>query len=153
MQRKALALNEVLNRKEGMAIVYGNLGIIHEIRGELDQAEEMQRKALKLYHELRNKEGMAASYSNLGLIHGIRGEFEQAEEMHCKSLKLEEELGNKKGMAAAYFNLGGIGKSRGNQTSMCQYWHQARELYHKMGLPNEVAKVEKSLKAEGCGDS
>jgi len=49
MYRKALAVNEELGRKEGMASQYGNLGILYETRGDLDRAEEMLKRARSIY--------------------------------------------------------------------------------------------------------
>jgi len=43
MYRRALTINEDLGLKEGVTSAYGNLGLIHQIRGELDQAEQMYR--------------------------------------------------------------------------------------------------------------
>ena len=37
--KKALALNQELGRKEGMANQYGNLGTVYSARGDLDGAE------------------------------------------------------------------------------------------------------------------
>ncbi|CAD7849151.1 MAG: hypothetical protein, partial [Olavius algarvensis Gamma 1 endosymbiont] len=62
MYRKGLALNEALGRKEYMAAIYGNLGNIYRIRGDLDEAEAMYRKGLALNEALGRKEYMAAIY-------------------------------------------------------------------------------------------
>lgn len=52
MQLKGLKIDEALGRKEGMAVNYGNLGIIYQTRGELDRAEEMYLKALALFRDV-----------------------------------------------------------------------------------------------------
>lgn len=56
MYKKSLKINEELRRKEGMANSYGNLGNVHQIRGELEQAEEMYKKGLDLYKEIGAKQ-------------------------------------------------------------------------------------------------
>jgi len=71
-----LALHEQLDSKEGMARSYGNLGVVHLARGDLDKAEEMHRKALVLHEEIDNKEGVADSYGDLGLVSRNRGDLE-----------------------------------------------------------------------------
>ena len=48
---------------------YSNLGIIYQIRGDLDKAEEYQLKALKLKEERGCKDGMATGYGNLGTVY------------------------------------------------------------------------------------
>ena len=72
MYRKALVIDEALGRKEGIASVYGNLGILYKTRGELDRAEEMFQKALAINEALGHKEGMASVYSNLGILYETR---------------------------------------------------------------------------------
>jgi Tfp pilus assembly protein PilF len=48
MYKQALAIDEALGRKEGMANAYFNLGIVHLTRGELTQAEAMYKNSLQL---------------------------------------------------------------------------------------------------------
>ena len=67
---------ETCNRcKEGMANQYGNLGNVHQTRGELEQAVQMYEKALTINGELGRQEGMASSYANLGVVHETLGEL------------------------------------------------------------------------------
>jgi len=79
-----------------LANAYGNLGIVHQRRGNLDEAEAMYRKALDLYEELGHKEGMANAYVNLGIVHDARGNLDEAEAMYRKALDLLEKLGSPK---------------------------------------------------------
>jgi protein O-GlcNAc transferase len=62
-------MSEALERKEGIAIAYSNLGIVYRIRGDLDQAEAMYRKSLILFQEIH-----AASQVKYvqGLLHALR---------------------------------------------------------------------------------
>ena len=52
MIRKALAINEKLGRREGMADNYGNLGLNYEARGDLDQAVTHWTKSHDLYAKI-----------------------------------------------------------------------------------------------------
>ena len=70
MYRKALALNEALGSKEGMASNYGNLGLVYKTRGELDKAEEMYKKSLEIT-SLGLEGGTAADYGNLGIVYEL----------------------------------------------------------------------------------
>ncbi|MDZ7712033.1 MAG: tetratricopeptide repeat protein [Rhodovibrio sp.] len=62
MYWKSLEIDEALGSKEGMASDYRNLGIVHEIRGDPDQAEAMYRKSLEIDEALKHKAGLADSY-------------------------------------------------------------------------------------------
>jgi tetratricopeptide (TPR) repeat protein len=92
MYRKALAIDEALGCKEGMASDYVRLGNLYKARGEVERAEEMYRKSLAIDEVLGRREGMARGYGNLGVLCRSRGELERAEEMHRKALRLFTEL-------------------------------------------------------------
>lgn len=51
MHRKALALNEKLERMEDLAWAYCNLGIVFELRGNLDEATQLYTKAVEIAEE------------------------------------------------------------------------------------------------------
>lgn len=65
MQLKALALNEGLGRKEGMAIGYGNLGNIYRIRGDVPRAREHYEKALALFEQIGARPQIEQTRANL----------------------------------------------------------------------------------------
>jgi tetratricopeptide (TPR) repeat protein len=114
------AYNQVhaLGTKRGdqnmLAIAYGNLGNVYEVRGDLTQAEAMYRNALEINETLGYKDGMARDYGNLGVVYRMRGDLTQAEAMHRKALVLNEALSRKEGMATAYSNLGVVYEIRGD---------------------------------------
>jgi len=96
------------------AALYGNLGLIHKTRGDLDETERLLRKSLDIDEQFGRPEDMAAAYGNLGLIHQTRGDLDEAEGMHRKALELNEQLGRLEGMANQYGNLGVIHQTRGD---------------------------------------
>ena len=95
MYRKSLEIEEQLGRKEGMASDYGNLGIVYQDRGDLDEAEAIYRKALELDEQLGRKEGIASNYSNLGNLYQMRGDLDEAARYWTLSLTLACEMGAK----------------------------------------------------------
>jgi Flp pilus assembly protein TadD len=115
------------------ATAYGNLGIIYQIRGELDKAEEFYRKSLEIDKALGRQEGMASQYGNLGIIYKTRGELDKAEEFYRKSLDINKALGLQEGMAIQYGNLGVIYQTRGELDKACAYWQKSQELYLNIG--------------------
>ena len=110
------------------------LGLIYQIRGDLDQAEAMLRKSLEIDEELGNREGMATAYGNLGLIYQARDDLDPAEEMHRKSLEIDEELGNREGMAAQYGNLGLIYGARGDLDRAEEMYRKSLEITEELGI-------------------
>ncbi len=142
MYRKGLNIDEKLSNQEGIARHYSNLGLIYEKRGELDSAEEMYQKSLAIKDKLGLQEGMANTYGNLGLIYETRGELDRAEKMHRKSLAIEEKLGHQEGIANDYVNLGSLAEDRGESELAREPWTKARDLYAKIGMPNDFKDVQ-----------
>ena len=142
---RVLVLGKSMRELALIATAYGNLGSIHQTRGDLDAAEAMYEKALAINEELGRKEGMANQYGNLGLIHETRGDLAAAEAMHEKSLAINEELGIKEGMAGQYGNLGVIHQMRGD-LDVAEAMHEKalaidEELGHKKGMANQYGNL------------
>ena len=92
MYQKALAIEREFGHEEGVANIYGNLGVLYQKQGKLEHAYEMHQKALTINKSLCFKEGMAYQYCNLGILYQMRGDLVRAEEMYQKSLYLLTEL-------------------------------------------------------------
>jgi len=71
--RRVLSLGRARQDRSLLAMAYGNLDNIYEIRGDLKHAEAMYNKSLKIDNALGNKEGMAKAYGNLGLVYQSGG--------------------------------------------------------------------------------
>ena len=68
-----------------MANQYGNLGLIYEKRGDLDEAEKLQRKGLDIDEKLGRLEGMAIGYGNLGSVFAKRGDLDEVRRLWTKA--------------------------------------------------------------------
>ena len=108
-----------------MASDLGNLGVIAQIRGDLDKAEEYYQRSLAIEEELGRKEGMASDLGNLEGLAQRRGDLARAEEYHWRALAIDEELGHKEGMAADLGNLGNVARIRGDLTKAEEYHRQS----------------------------
>jgi tetratricopeptide (TPR) repeat protein len=142
MHKKSLAIEEKLGSQEGMAANYGNLAVVYQTRGDLDRAEETLKKALAINEKLGSQQGMAIQYSNLAVVYQTRGDLDRAEETLKKALAINEKLGRQEGMAIQYSNLGLIAKDRGNFETARELWSKSRELYSRIGIPNEVREIQ-----------
>lgn len=58
-----------------IAVSYHQLGMVAQLRGELDEAEQWYRKSLAIREQLNNQPGMASSYHQLGTAAQDRGEL------------------------------------------------------------------------------
>ncbi|TQK99562.1 Tfp pilus assembly protein PilF [Streptomyces puniciscabiei] len=110
------------DRSQPAAAYTHQLGIIAQVRGDYQQAEERYRASLTIEEELGNRAGIARSYHQLGIIAQERGDYQQAEERYRASLTIKEELGDRAGIARSYHQLGMIAQERGD-------YQQAEERY------------------------
>ena len=80
MVRHSLEIEERLGRQEGIASDYGNLGVLHSLREEYAEAEEMYRKSLEISVRLGSLESVGRGYFNLGLVFQQQHALDRAEE-------------------------------------------------------------------------
>ncbi len=131
--KKSLALEEKAGDLKGMAINYGNLGIVYETRGQLDAAEEMHKKSLAIDEKLGRLEGMAAQYGNFGNVYAARGDLDSAEAMYRKSLAINEKLGRLEGVATCYGNLGNVYDTHGDLDAAEAMYKKSLAINEKLG--------------------
>ena len=79
--------------RQGEQTSLGNLGLIAEIMGDLDEAERLLKESLSITREIGNRHGEASSLDNLGLIAGRRGDLDKAERLHKEAEEIRKELG------------------------------------------------------------
>ncbi len=137
--KKSLEIDESLDRQEGIAASYGNLGLIYQGRGELDKAEEMLKKSLEIGEKRGDQKGIAIGYGNLGLIYETRGELDKAEETYNKSLEINERLGRQEGMANNYGNLGNIYRQRDELDKAEEVLKKSLEIEERLGRQEGIA--------------
>jgi tetratricopeptide (TPR) repeat protein len=125
--------------KEFQARAYGNLGIIYEIREQLDRAEEFYLKSFDINKTLGNKEVMAKLFNNFGNVYKTRGDLDKAEEFYLKSFDINKKLGRLDGMASVYGNLGNIYNSRGKLDKAEEFYWKVLELEKTLGRPESMA--------------
>lgn len=103
--------------EEAQAVACGNLGLIHQTRGELDKAEQMHRKSLEINERLGRQEGIANACGNLGLICQTRGEPDEARDLWTKSRDLYVKIGAKHMAEAVQGWLDELGPPEGGHPS------------------------------------
>jgi len=89
-----ISLTEFLkiDSKRMLIVSYEQIGKIHAIKGEYDEAIKKYNKSLEIAEKMKNFGSMADLNSALGMVYFYIGEFELAEEYLTKSLSTMEEL-------------------------------------------------------------
>ncbi len=90
---EALELAKEINSEKSTAVILSNLGIVYQIRGDIDKAEEMHCKSLEINERLGRSEGMANSYGNLGNVYLKRGDKTKVRQYWLKALELYKKVG------------------------------------------------------------
>jgi hypothetical protein len=75
---QSLAIEEELNNRRGMAISYHALGIVAQLRGRLDEAEDWYKRSIAIKEEHGDRPGMAVTFGQLGSLAAQRGNLDQA---------------------------------------------------------------------------
>ena len=80
--QRALKLAEVRGGKDDIqvAISCKNIGKVHRVKGEYDQALEYVQKALAIELKLHgpNHPDVAVSYGSIGMVYNAKGKYDQA---------------------------------------------------------------------------
>lgn len=71
-----------------------NLGILANIRGELDQAARHYETALGAYEKTGDRQGCGTALHNLGMLNADRGRWADAEACYARSRDLAAEVGD-----------------------------------------------------------
>lgn len=125
--------------QQAVAAAYSNLAIVHQTRGEFDQAEVLYKKALEVHEALGHRDSMARDYNNLGYVYWSRGDLEQAERVYRKSLALHEALADQAGMADNYVNLGSVYWTRRDLDQAEAMYRQALTLNQALDRKEKLA--------------
>ncbi|WP_165821283.1 tetratricopeptide repeat protein [Nocardioides gansuensis] len=95
------------------------LGVMYEVRQELDRARDLMVQALALYRELGDAAGEARCLNSLGVVARSAGQVDDAERYVREAVAIRRRTGDQKGLSTALNNLGILHLDRGD-------WAQAR---------------------------
>ena len=138
MYRKALAIDEAMGRKEGMAIQYGNLGNLFSDRGDLDGAEEMYRKSLALTRRWGGRRGWRTSMAISATSSATAAIWTGRRRCIAKPSHRRGD-GRKEGMAADYGNLGLLRRARGDLDGAEEMYRKSLAIDEAMGRKEGMA--------------
>jgi tetratricopeptide (TPR) repeat protein/serine phosphatase RsbU (regulator of sigma subunit) len=97
-----------LRAKDGIASVYGNMGLVYQNLSDFPESINYQLKALKIQESLNNYFGVASTLSNIGNIYSGMRESKKALEYQRRALSIAESKGFKSIVLAAQINIGSI---------------------------------------------
>jgi CHAT domain-containing protein/Tfp pilus assembly protein PilF len=138
-----------LDEKPELANIWTNLGIIHLLQNQAEQALNAYRRSLALYQDLGKKSDVGRMTANLGLVFSAMGKTKEALDHFDRGLKIAEELGEKAQIAQIYENIGGLYYEQNRYPLASEYYQKSAASFETAGLKSasagrlvRVAKVE-----------
>ncbi len=119
---RALAINEELSNRSGVAWSCQRLGWIMQDQGRLDEAAKFYQRSLAINKELGDRPQIAFSYHHLGMVAEMRGQLDKAAEFYIRSLAMLEDLGDRPHIAISYHQLGMVAQAQGRLDEAADYY-------------------------------
>ena len=120
---------------------YAGLGIIYQMRGNLDKA----KSCFEISVESRNKKGdklkIIAGYNNLANFYSIIGKYDEAINFWKRAIEISETVGNLTQTAHIYNNIGISHFKRRNYQSAIENYQKAMAIYRTIGDIPGMANV------------
>ncbi len=103
--QKASKIFEEIDFKEGLAMVYNDMGYIHNALGNNNKSLYYFKQVYQIYLEIDNKQGIASALNNIGIIYDTEAKRDSALYYYFESLKINDELDNVQVVAYLYHNI------------------------------------------------
>ena len=120
--RQALSLYEKLDASYDVGSVHHDLGLGHDLAGDLEGAVHHYQAALQSWQQLGNPGPWAHTLNNLSVIYSLRGEYDHALQLLNDALIKVRKSGNLRVEAAIWASLGDLHRDLG-------VYGQARQAY------------------------
>jgi len=119
----------------GVAKFAHNLAVIHQRRGQIEEARQLYHKSLEIKKRLGDERGTASTLHQLALLAQHQGEIELAERLYKESMEINRKINNRSGVAGTIHQLAILAQKQGQID-------EARRLY------DESLKIERRLHNE-----
>lgn len=141
----ALALFEDAADERGIASTVDDLGKLHWLRGDYEQALSATQRALLLRRKLGDRRSIALSLNNLGLVHQDAGQFTAALDAFEQALRIRREIGDLVGVSISLNNLGTVAQDQKDDERALQLFLEAYEIAKETGDKGRIALVLTNL--------
>ena len=119
--------------RKSISVIYHQLGMTAQARGQLDEAENWYRESLAIKEELGDRPGTAITYHQLGNTAFFRGQLDEAENWYRESLAIKEGLGDRPGIAITYHQLGVTARASGRLDEAEDWYRKSLAIKDELG--------------------
>ncbi|MFH1319272.1 MAG: tetratricopeptide repeat protein [Bacteroidota bacterium] len=157
--QKALDLASDINYRDGMAVSYHGVGLVHYYNSNFEKAIIGWQEQYDIEKELGNTKGMSTCVNNIGVLYGFLGDYNKALEYYFINLRMQEEmtgsddpeivLTGKKNLADNYNNIGLIFSKQGIYDKSLEFYLKslkiAEEINELSDTPENKMKIAVSF--------
>ena len=142
---ECVAIQRVLNDREGAAFTIANRSMVAEARGEYDAASSLLRQALAEAQAVNASWIVASGKYRLGWVEFLRGDHRIARALCDEGLAMLRDLGDKRGIALGLSYAGLVAHAQGDDAAAIEYLEEAVAVGRALGdrgwLPRSLASL------------
>ncbi|MDV2503657.1 MAG: tetratricopeptide repeat protein [bacterium] len=139
IQEIALQAAVEMGDRQRQAVLTGNLGIMKQNLGKMDEALEAYKGSLRIFKQLGNRGSIANILSQVGMVHHDQGRYGMAMKVYNKSLKIREKLGDRQGIATSLHQMGMIHQDQGRYDDAQEAYQQSLKIKEPLGDRRSIA--------------
>jgi len=133
LARRALAIEEELGDRPGIAAAWNDLGVIARQRGAIDEARDQFRRSLEIRRELRDELGTAVALHNIALCEMKRHDPDAADVALAESREILRRVGDRQKLAVSLGLAASIAYERADFDGAQRGYEEALELARELG--------------------
>ena len=128
-----------------VADLWNNLGIVSQVRGDMEEAASRHQRALTLRRGLGDLDGEARSLGNLANLAFVSGHFRRAQERYGQALQRMQQVGSLQMVATVHRNVGLLSSYVGDYAEALEHLTAARALRERLGDGDGCATADLDL--------
>jgi len=122
------------------AALSGNVGAIHNQRGDYAEAREAYQKALLFFQQDGDQRNIAVVLHQLGVVAHLQSDHQEAKNFYNQSLQTFRDLGARSEQAAVLHQLGMVAQDEGDYREAKDLYDQSLETARNLGDQAGIAK-------------
>jgi predicted ATPase/DNA-binding SARP family transcriptional activator len=142
---EALAVQESIGDKHGMALTLNSLGALAREQSDFDTARNLLEHSLAYLREDEDKRGLAHALGNLGSVALAQGDLERAQTLFEESIPLLRAQGAEQALALCLNNLAIIALGQERYEQARAYHRQGLEIHERLGDRQGIALALSNL--------
>lgn len=141
----------------GKASALGNIGVVYDDMGDLENAFKCHQEALKIFREFGDRFGEASQLSSIARVYKDKGDLGNALKYLQEALEIDREIGYKVGEANQLGNIGLIYNSKGDLDSALKCQQDALKIYvefdYRLGIASMSCNIGVIYRLKGDLDN